>query len=155
MSIELLNNVFEATDGDRGATREIVEAILEGNKYDISTGDYRWRAIEDEMVREVMIEEMAGDEYTLGCASPWFLSEIIGLDVEVIEALHEADKFDAIGRTIIKMGKVGEMVDGIIRYDGPGNHFASWDGSERSVDYFVQKAGEKAGKRVYWSIFKN
>ena len=148
MSFELLNNVYAET-GCREATREIVTGILNGN-YDVTTSDYNWRAIEEEMINDVLIEELAADEYVLGCANPNFLSEVTGIDSDVFVAMHEAEAFDAIGKLIISGGFVTRYAERLLAWDGPGPHFAHYDGAERMVDFWV----EKRKRREYVYIFK-
>ncbi len=113
---------------DKGIDSEEVIGLINDGDIDIVDGDYRF--IDKDHIDRIMCEEMESDPYILGCYNAWFIAENTDLSTDIIEALQEADKFDAIGRHIIDNGFVEAMQQSSVSYDGYGLHFAHYDGNE-------------------------
>ncbi len=106
---------------------EVIEKITEGD-IDFEVGNYRF--IHQDNIDEIMCREMSDDPYILGCYNAWFIAENTDLSIDIVEALQEADKFDAIGQHIIDNEFAEAMQQSSVSYDGYGPHFAGYDGYE-------------------------
>lgn len=111
--------------------REVIEEILEDND-DFEVAGYRF--IDSESIDKIMQDELSSDEYILGCFSSWFLSDILGIDQDVIDAMKEAEAFEAIGKLVLSLNKLEELQKGYVRNDGYGHHFAHYDGEENEIN---------------------
>ncbi|MGI9251288.1 MAG: hypothetical protein ACR2PR_08830 [Pseudohongiellaceae bacterium] len=110
--------------------RDIVTAVAD-DETDFEVCGYRFIAAS--MIDEVMQNELASDTYMLGCFNSWFLADVLDIDCDVIAAMQKAEAFDAIGKLVLSMGKVGELQELYVRHDGYGHHFNHWDGSEETI----------------------
>lgn len=100
------------------------------------------RFIRADTIDEIQQDELSSDEYMLGCFNAWFIADVLEIDQAVIEAMQKAEAFEAIGKLIISMGKLGELQEAYARADGYGHHFNSYDGNMEEieidgVDYYV------------------
>lgn len=100
------------------------------------------RFIRANAIDTIQCDELASDEYVLGCFNAWFLADVLGIDQDVIEAIQKAEAFEAIGKLIISMGKLEALQQAYSRADGYGHHFNSYDFSEEEIiidgiDYHV------------------
>lgn len=93
-----------------------------------------WRFIRRSAIDAIMQEELEGDEYVLGCASAWFLADVLGVDTDAIEQIQKADAYAALGKMVIGAGKLEEYQREMVRHDGYGGHFSSYDGNEVDID---------------------
>ncbi len=116
--------------------REDFDSIHEGTHQDgtedfnCTIGGAEYRVIDEDYIDGIQQRELQDDEYTLGCFNAGFLSDILDIDYDVIEAMQQAEAFEAIGKLIISLGKVGELQEAYVRFDGYGHHFSHYDGSE-------------------------
>lgn len=110
--------------------REVLEEVLDDNN-DFEVGNYRF--ISSEFIDEIMCEELSNDEYILGCFCTWFLSDILEIDQDVIDAMKEAEAFEAIGKLVISLGKLEDVQQGYVSNDGYGNHFAHYAHEENEI----------------------
>lgn len=124
--------------------REITEVIkpINGAMYNDSGWDGAYRVIAASAIDEIMHDELSSDEYILGCFNDWFLASVLDMDVEVIEAMQQAEAFEEIGKLVISMGKLPELQAEYASADGYGHHFSHYDGSEEEItlggqDYYV------------------
>ena len=106
---------------------EVIE-LIDGDDVDFEVDNYRF--IHKDVIDDVMCREMESDPYILGCYNAWFIAENTDLSIDIVEALQEADKFDAIGQHIIDNDFVEAMQQSSVSYDGYGLHFAGYDGYE-------------------------
>ena len=111
-----------------GIDSEEVIGLINDGDIDIVAGNYRF--IDKNHIDRIMCEEMESDPYILGCYNAWFIAENTDLSIDIVEALQEADKFDAIGQHIIDNDFVEAMQQSSVSYDGYGLHFAGYDGYE-------------------------
>ncbi|MGI9288794.1 MAG: hypothetical protein ACR2P1_25630, partial [Pseudomonadales bacterium] len=89
--------------------REVVRAI-DGSETDFEVDGVRF--IDEMEIDNVMADELSGDLYVLGCFNDWFLADVLDLDIDVIQAMQEAEAFEAIGKLIISMDKLSDLVAG-------------------------------------------
>jgi hypothetical protein len=115
--------------------REIAsEIIVEGgNDCTLSIDGEEWRVIDSEDIDQIMRDELEGDTYVLGCASSWFLADVLGMSTAAVEAIQNAECFGALGEMVLSMGKLGDYQQGIVRHYGYGPHFAHYDGAEHDI----------------------
>lgn len=113
-----------------------------------------YRFINEGDIDEVMQEELKNDTYILGCFNAHFLSSIIGLSVEIIIALQEGEKYEALGEHCLD--HIEEIQEDYARADGYGHHFAHYDGNENTIeiDEFEEQDGRmvKIGVTTYYAF---
>lgn len=114
--------------------RYVCENINDGEN-DFEVEGYRF--IHEDSIAEIMQEELSSDEYVLGCFNAGFLSEAIGVDSDVIEAMQEANAFGAIGKLVLSLDKIEEVQELAVTWDGFGQYFSHYDGSEESVGEYL------------------
>lgn len=100
------------------------------------------RFIRADAIDQIQQEELAEDEYMLGCFNASFLADVLDIDQDVIEAMQKAEAYEAIGKLILSLGKLEELQEAYASADGYGHHFNGYDFSEEQVeldgvDYFV------------------
>jgi hypothetical protein len=119
---------------DLGFGRFEVEDFVESHEEadtDFEVGNYRF--IRHDHIDEIMCENLKSDEYMLGCFNAWFISDVLEIDIDVIEAMQKADAYEAIGKLIISLGKIQELQQAYVHADSYGHHFNSYDGSEEEI----------------------
>jgi hypothetical protein len=109
--------------------REVIGNAGEG---DFTVGNVRF--IANSAIDEIQQEELASDEYVLGCFNPDFLSGILGVDESIIADIQRADASSALGRWVISAGKLPELQAAYASADGYGHHFNGYDGNEEELD---------------------
>lgn len=110
--------------------REVTQAIVDGSS-DFEVDGVRF--INSDSIDEIQQSEISSDLYCLGCFNDWFIADILGIDVDVIEAMQKAEAFEAIGKLIISMGKLSELQEAYASADGYGHHFNHYDGNEEEL----------------------
>ena len=111
--------------------REVV-ASIDADEDDFEVGGVRF--IAEDAIDDIQAKEMESDEYLLGCFNANFLSGVIGIGTDVIEAMQKAEAFEAVGKLIISLGKLEELQQKYASADGYGHHFNSYDGNEVQVN---------------------
>jgi len=119
--------------------REILENIID------STDDFEVdnvRFIKSDSIDKIQQEELKDDLYLLGCFNSGFLSDILGIDYDVLDTMREAEAFEAIGKLILSLDKLKDLQAEYSSIDGYGHHFNSYDHSEdefeiSNVSYYV------------------
>ena len=122
----------------------INEAKEENDDFTLSssTNGPEYRFILDSKIDTIMQDELASDEYILGCFNDWFLADVLSIDIDVIQAMQKAEAFEAIGKLVISLDKVEELQAAYSQADGYGHHFSHYDFSEEEMlicghDYHV------------------
>ena len=115
---------------DEDHWRNVVENVSTG-KMDFEIGDYRY--ISTKMIDQIQQDELSGDEYTIGCFHSWFLADVLNIDDDVIDAMQKAEAFEAIGKLVLSLGKLGDLQKEYARQDGYGHHFAHYDFEEHEL----------------------
>lgn len=102
-----------------------------GSSSDIDLDEYR--VIHEDSIHDILVEELESDSYILGCFNASFIASCSNLDIEIIEALQQAEKYDVLGKHLIDNNHVDEIASGYASADGYGHHFAHYDGHEISL----------------------
>lgn len=100
------------------------------------------RIIHQDEIDTVMAAEIGGDNYAMGCFNSWFLSDLLELPLEVIEALQLGGSHEVIGQMIVDKDLIDELVSEYVQYDGYGHHFNGYNGSELEVGKYYVFIGE-------------
>lgn len=108
--------------------KDIFSAIR-GGETDFEVGNYRF--IGESSIDEVMQDELASDTYTLGCCTPWFVGNMLGVSPDDVKRCQDADCMDFIGVMLAK--DIEATQQGIVSADGYGGHFAHYDGNENTI----------------------
>ena len=111
--------------------RHAVEEITNGTD-DFEAGNYRF--IREYAIDQIQCDELSSDEYILGCFSTWLLADVLEMGSDVIEAMKEAEAFEAIGKLVISLDKVEDLQQEYVRHDGYGHHFAHYDHDEHEIN---------------------
>jgi hypothetical protein len=115
--------------------RDAVESLTM-EEDDFEVGNYRF--ISQDKIDEIQCEELASEEYVLGCFTDWFLADVLELDVDVIQAMQKAEAFEALGKMVLSMDKLEELQQSYVSSDGYGHHFSHYDHSEEELgNYYV------------------
>lgn len=105
--------------------KDIVENICnEEEDFEVE----RYRFIHEDAIDKIQQEELESDPYILGCFNADFIAHNTDLSYDIVKALQEADKFEALGQHIIDNDYVADMQSEYARLDGYGHHFAHYDG---------------------------
>jgi hypothetical protein len=113
MNYSDIKSIYKLVD-DTSESRELID----GGE------SYHWRMIHEDQIDALMCEELAADEYVLGC----------------LERMQAAECYEAVGMLIISMGKLEELQREYVEADGYGHHFAHYDFEEHMVgDYYLFK----------------
>ena len=110
--------------------REVLECILSGEN-DFTVSNVRF--IESDSIDEIQQTELGADDYTLGCFNAWFLSDILEIDQEAMEAMQQAEAFEAIGKLVKSLDKLEELQTAYASADGYGHHFNGYDFGEEEL----------------------
>lgn len=110
--------------------REVVKEVESGSS-DFEVDGVRF--INSADIDRIQQDELSGDPYILGCFNAWFLASILEIDQDVIEAMQEAEAFEALGKLILSMDKLSELQQEYASADGYGHHFNHYDGSEEEL----------------------
>jgi hypothetical protein len=104
--------------------------------FTVHLGGSEWRFIKDtdNRIAQILAEELENDAYILGCFNAGFIADHSDLSYEIIAALQEGDKHEALGQHLIDNGFVEAMAEGYISADGAGHHFAHYDGNEHELE---------------------
>lgn len=124
------NDLFELQD-------TVIELLTsEQVDFDVSIGTMEFRIIHNLSIDGIQQQELLDDLYTLGCFNECFLAQHLPLDIEDIEALQEAEAFEAIGKIASK--NIKDIQKEYSSLDGYGHHFAHYDHTELEVgDYTI------------------
>ena len=125
------------TNFDREESAEIMLQMRMGMD-DFEEAGYRFIAVN--AIDKIMQDELSNNKYMLGCFNAWFLADILDMDLEVIEALQKAEAYEAIGKMVLRGGKIEQLQQEYVCSDSYGHHFGSYDGYEHEVEgyYYFQ-----------------
>lgn len=98
---------------------------IEKSVSDFEVDNYRF--ISESEIDEIQCNELSSDSYVLGCFNADFIANNTDLSFNIVKALQEADKYDAIGYHIIDNNYVSAIQSEYARIDGYGHHFAHYD----------------------------
>lgn len=99
---------------------------IENSESDFVVDNYRF--ISESEIDEIQCNELSSDSYVLGCFKADFIANNTDLSFDIVKALQEANKYDAIGNHIIDNNYVSDIQSEYARLDGYGHHFSSYDG---------------------------
>ena len=111
--------------------REVIEE-LKDDQDDFEVAGYRF--IHKGSIDKIQQEELASDEYVLGCFFPSFLAKHVGLCADTVEKLQKAEAYEALGEMVISKGTIAALQAEYAGVDGYGHHFAHYDGNEHDLD---------------------
>jgi len=125
--------------------KDVVASIAE-DMGDFEVDGYRF--IHEDVIDEIMQEELKNDTYILGCFNANFLAEHIELSEEIIVALQEGEKYEALGEHCLAY--IEEIQEAYRDADGFGHHFAHYDHHEYELDIDqFDEQGVKTGIETY------
>ena len=142
MKISDLKTVKEFTMYSQPDWREVAKNIESG--YDDFEVD-EVRFIKDSEIDKILAEELENDLYCLGCFTSSFIADVADIDLDVVEALQEAEAYEALGKLIIKSCNMVDFASAYASSDGYGAHFNPYDGGE----------GELTVNGVTYLVFDN
>ncbi|ULG01910.1 hypothetical protein phiA047_0179 [Aeromonas phage phiA047] len=108
------------------------------NDFYVDFDGREYRIISNDDILDIMKDELASDEYVLGCGSDWFMSDVTGIPVDAIRKIQNADAYEALGIIIANNDEMlTKFAEGIISHDGAGHHFATYDGMEEEAGEYT------------------
>ena len=110
--------------------REVVENLVNFES-DFEVDNVRF--ISSDCIDRIQQDELGSDLYCLGCFTDHFLADVLEIDVDVIEAMQQAEAYEALGKLIISLGKLPALQSEYSRLDGYGHHFNSYDFGEEEL----------------------
>ncbi len=122
---EFCENLASAPDW-----KEVLPDLINGSP-DFEVDAVRFINTND--IDSILAEELSNDLYCLGCFNATFLSSILNIDADVIEAMQESEAYEAIGKLIISMDKLDELAEEYANADGYGHHFNRYDFGEEEL----------------------
>lgn len=127
----LLLTITETLGFDMHDAKDVFSEIIDENG-DFEIANYRF--IHSDEIDGIQREELESNEYLLGCFACEFISELTGLNFEIVQALQDAEKFEVIGRYIIDNDFLSDLQSEYARVDGYGHHFAHYDSREHEIN---------------------
>ena len=121
-----LKECFEAEE-----ITEIKENIDNGD-IDFKIGNYHFICMDD--IDNILKDELSSDTYMLGCFTDWFISNITGLDIDIVTKAQKDKSFELLGELMLK--EIDAVVEDYIANDGYGHHFAAYDGYEHEYNNY-------------------
>lgn len=106
--------------------REVVKN-LQDQEYDFEVDGVRFIHTND--IQSVLEDELASDEYTLGCFNAWCIADATGWPLALIEAAQKGEQFEEIGKAMTGED-IAALAEIYASHDGYGHHFNGYDGSE-------------------------
>lgn len=138
-AIAFAREIKELTDCTPCDLRDVVPVLMpcltgDGESdFTINLGGHDWRFIRMDDADDILTKELESDPYILGCFNASFIASCSDLSIEIVEALQEGEKYEALGQHLIDTGCVSEMAEEYARYDGFGHHFAHYDGETHEL----------------------
>ena len=149
-AIAFAREIKELTGCEPEELREVIPVLMpclmSGGEIDHTAhlGGSEWRFIDMGYDREgvdyaegILAEEMSSDAYGVGGFNADFIASHSDLSLEIVEALQEGEKFEALGQYLIDndcvTGPHGMAAD-CARADGLGHHFAHYDGETHELN---------------------
>ena len=127
--IKALKNLCNNLDS-QPCYREVIELINnDDNNFEVDNV----RFIKESDILEILANELESDLYLLGCFNAEFLSGVIDIEQDVIEAMQEVEAYEAVGKLIISLGKVEAVAEMYSDLDGYGHHFNGYDFSMEEI----------------------
>lgn len=138
----IVNAILSHNAGDH-VYSDIKELIVNVN--DSMSSDFliefdgrEYRVICQDDVDQILKDELSSDEYVLGYAQAWFLSDVMDIPVEAIEKIQKADCSEALGTIIANNPEMlSKYINSMVSCDGYGHHFSSYDGSETEAGNYL------------------
>lgn len=110
--------------------KEALTNMLETEK-DFEIDNYRF--INANHIDSIQQEELESDPYTLGCFNADFITDNTDLSYDIVLALQDGEKYEAIGNHVIDNNCVQAVQEEYARLDGYGHHFAHYDHETHGV----------------------
>lgn len=108
---------------------DVVEKIL-ANEQDFTVDGVRF--IHDDVIIDVLADELAIDEYVLGCFAAWCIARATGWPVVLIEAAQKGGAYAEIGAAMTE-DQIRELAEIYSHADGFGHYFNVYDSSEAEL----------------------
>ncbi len=137
MKYSNIKELFSSMDRDE------VSLVVENLGSDSFEND-SYRFIKESEALGLAIDMYDDDAYMLGCFNADFIADMSDLSYEIVKALQEGEKYEAIGQYLLDNDCVGDMMEEYIRLDGYGHVFSSYDGDYEEVsiegeDYIMMR----------------
>lgn len=124
----LLTKLRQDLSLDSADVQQLNEEIKSGET-DIEAGDCRF--IDDDYIDDILEDELLSDTYILGSFAPWFIADILDIDVEAVEPMQASGAYAGLGQLMAKHSyEVAKKYAGI---DGYGHHFNSYNGEDIEI----------------------
>ena len=109
--------------------REVVGQMVDSES-DFEVDNVRF--ISDAVIDDVLADELANDEYVLGCFAASAIAEATGWPIALIEAAQKGEAYQEIGEAMTSE-HVRRLAEIYSSADGYGHHFNGYDFSEEEL----------------------
>lgn len=107
-----------ATQGDLVDAKEVYDLI---NESDDKTSVYEkvghYLVVHSDMLESALCDYLSGDDEAIAMFSADVLSDVLGVDSEIIEVLHDNVRNDLIGQWVRKANKVMALAKEVANYE--------------------------------------
>ena len=148
-AVTFAREIKATTECDTDELREVLEALmpcLMGEGLDdvtMTLGGSEWRFIRQGHEVEIAAEELENFE-SLGYFNASFLAAHTTLSMDIIKALQEGEKWDALSAHIAAHSDLTALVEDYFQHDSSGHHFAHYDHVEHELNsegFYAYKIG--------------
>ena len=121
---------IENVVGNLDQSAELLYKIIVDDEIDVSTEKYR--AIHENYINEIFVNEIKDDSYKLGSFSADLIAEATGWPYELIKAAQKGESFSEIGDAMT-IEQIKKLVGIHVRNDGYAYHFAKYDSQTHDI----------------------
>lgn len=106
---------------------EFYHEFINSDDFYITLENEQWRFVDSTEINNVQCDELASDDYILGCFDADFLSGITGIPRDAIAEIQNADCYRALGIILRTGNYIPKLQQAYVKADGYGHHFAHYD----------------------------
>lgn len=128
-SIDIFLQIYNVV-GDVNQSAEILYKMIVDDEIDVITE--RYRAIHENYINEIFVNEIKDDSYKLGSFSADLIAEATGWPFELIKAAQKGESFSEIGDAMT-IEQIKKLVEIHVRSDGYAYHFARYDSQTHDI----------------------
>ena len=128
-AIDIFLQIYNVV-GDVDQSAELLYKIIVDDEIDVITE--RYRAIHENYINEIFVNEIKDDSYKLGSFSADLIAEATGWPFELIKAAQKGESFSEIGDAMT-IEQIKKLVEIHVRSDGYAYHFARYDSQTHDI----------------------
>lgn len=136
MTYSDIKTIYTLAAAIEADARELVAAVTEANESNESanTTDYDYLVVAENYIQTAVEDNISSDEYVLGCFNAWFIANVTGWPLFLVEAAQTDEGRAKLGEAIVSEGFVPAMAEAYISADGAGHSLSGYDGTEHELN---------------------